>query len=96
MKLFSMYDTKAQTYIQPFAETSTISALRGFDVAVNESKSTFARFPDDFCLMELADFDQNTGQLIPHMSPVNLGSARSVLKTQNSLPTNQNSVHAVN
>lgn len=89
MKIFSMFDTKASTYIQPFAETSTIAALRGFEVAVNEGKSTFSRFPDDFCLMELAEFDQNTGELIPNFPPLNLGSARTVLKqpeSQNSLP----------
>lgn len=81
MKLFSMYDTKAQTFIQPFAETSTIAALRGFEVAVNDGKSTFSRFPDDFCLMELAEFDHETGLITPLISPNNLGSARSVLKT---------------
>lgn len=89
MKIFCMYDVKAGHFIQPFAETSTIAALRGFDVAVNEGKSTFARFPDDFCLMELASFDQQTGQLSPCPSPLNLGSARTVLKLsseQNTLP----------
>lgn len=80
MKIFCMFDTKAGHYIQPFSETSTIAALRGFEVAVNEGKSTFARFPDDFCLMELADFDQQTGELVPHAHPQNLGTARTVLK----------------
>jgi len=80
MKIFAMYDTKAQTFLQPFPETSTIAALRGFEVAVNEGKSTFSRFPDDFCLMEIADFNQDTGQIIPLTSPNNLGSARTVLK----------------
>lgn len=82
MKIFAMYDTKAQFYMQPFAELSTISALRGFEVAVNNSDSTFNRFPDDFCLMELAEFNQLTGQIIPHDAPQNLGSARTVLKNQ--------------
>lgn len=89
MKIFCMLDTKAGVFIQPFAETSTVAALRGFEVAVNEGKSTFARFPDDFCLMELATFDQQTGELVPHVSPQNLGSARTVLKqpsVQNTLP----------
>lgn len=89
MKLFSIYDTKAQFFLQPFPETSTIAALRGFEVAVNEGKSTFSRFPDDFALMEIATFDQQTGEIIPNASPQNLGSARSVLKQpseQNSLP----------
>jgi len=94
MKIFCMYDVKAAHFIQPFSETSTIAALRGFDVAVNEGKSTFARFPDDFCLMELADFDPETGKITPHMSPLNLGSARSVLKPdfqQNPLPFSKSS-----
>lgn len=88
MKLFAVYDTKACFYLQPFPETSTIAALRGFDVAVNEGKSTFSRFPDDFCLMELGSFDQKSGELVPNSFPQNLGSARTVLKT----PTEQNSL----
>jgi len=82
MKLFSVFDTKAQFYLQPFPETSTHAALRGFDVAVNEGKSTFSKFPDDFCLMELGEFDQQTGRLTPHVTPANLGSARTVLREQ--------------
>lgn len=80
MKIFAMYDTKAAFYMQPFPETSTISALRGFEVAVNNSDSIFKKFPDDFCLMELAEFNQHTGQIIPHDNPQNLGTARTVLK----------------
>lgn len=80
MKIFAVLDVKANYFLQPFPESSTIAALRGFEVAVNEGKSTFSRFPDDFCLMELADFDQNTGQISPYAAPQNLGSARSVLK----------------
>lgn len=89
MKLFSMYDVKAGHFIQPFAETSTIAALRGFEVAVNEGKSTFNRFPDDFCLMELADFDQETGTLTVPPSPLNLGSARTVLNKHQPYDSNQ-------
>ncbi|QXP08078.1 MAG: nonstructural protein [Arizlama microvirus] len=89
MKLFAMYDIKASFYLQPFPETSTVAALRGFEVAVNEGKSTFSRFPDDFALMELADFDQHSGEIIVHPAPLNLGTARTVLKDsphQSTLP----------
>ena len=81
MKLFSVLDVKANAFLQPFADSSTISALRGFDVAVNEGKSTFSRFPDDFALMELAEFDQQTGIIKPHAAPMNLGTARSVYRS---------------
>lgn len=89
MKIFAMYDTKASYYLQPFPETSTIAALRGFEIAVNEGKSQFNRFPDDFCLHELADFDQQSGEISVYEKPQNLGSARTVLKNipeQNSVP----------
>jgi len=80
MKLFAMLDVKANFYMQPFPEKSTISALRGFDVAVNNSESIFSRFPDDFCLMEIGTFDQESGLLSAYDAPQNLGSARTVLK----------------
>lgn len=80
MKLFCVYDVKANIYMQPFPEQSTISALRGFELAVNGKETIFSKFPDDFCLMELADFDQQTGQIHAHMTPLNMGSARTVLK----------------
>lgn len=89
MKLFCMYDSKASFFMQPFPENSTVSALRGFDLAVNGKDSIFSRYPDDFCLMELGTFDQQTGQITLHAIPQNLGTARTVLKTspeQNSLP----------
>jgi len=81
MKLFSVLDIKANIFQQPFPETSTVAALRGFDVAVNNSDSILSKFPDDFCLMELADFDQQTGEISPR-PPQNLGSARTVLKSK--------------
>lgn len=80
MKIFAMLDVKANYFMQPFPEKSTVSALRGFEVAVNNADSMFSRFPDDFCLIELGEFNQETGEISPLSSPVNLGTARTVLK----------------
>lgn len=88
MKLFAMYDRKANNYpMQPFPESSTAAALRGFDVAVNQADSIFNRFPDDFELHELASFDKETGYIMPHEKPQNLGTARTVLKQPTSQPS---------
>lgn len=81
MKLFSILDVKAGFFQKPFSDTSSVNAIRGFTVAVNESGSSLNHFPDDYALMELASFDDNTGSLIPHASPVNLATGRSVVKT---------------
>lgn len=79
MKLFAVLDVKANYFLKPFAESSAVQALRGFEVAANED-STFKRFPDDFALCELGDFDSQTGVLTPRSSPVNLATARHLLK----------------
>jgi len=79
MKIFAMHDRKAGYYLQPFPETSTIAALRGFEIAVNDAKSIFSRFPDDFSLVELAEFNQETGEISAY-TPQDLGTARTVLK----------------
>lgn len=78
MKLFCVYDAKASFYLKPFTEQSTVQALRGFDAAVNEGDSQLKKFPDDFELHEIGEFDESTGTLQSRIN--NLGSARMVLR----------------
>lgn len=82
MKLFAVLDVKANHFQKPFADVSTVSALRGFEVAVNESKSVLNQFPDDFALVELGDFDVNSGKISPLSNPLNIGNGRSVLRQE--------------
>lgn len=80
MKLFSILDVKAGHFMQPFAEKSTVNAIRSFEIASNEPEQIFNKFPDDFALMELGSFDLNTGVLTPNAVPANLATSRSLLK----------------
>lgn len=80
MKLFAVLDVKANYFLQPFADSSTVGALRGFEIGCNDPKSTFNRFPDDFALCELASFDVNSGALVAHAAPLNLATARSLIR----------------
>lgn len=80
MKLFSVLDVKAQSFAKPFCDESAVNALRGFSRVVNEGNNPLHDFPDDFCLCEMGDFDPQSGKLSPAASPINLGSARTVLR----------------
>lgn len=82
MKLFAVRDLKANMFLKPFSDTSTANACRGFDNVCNSPDSPFNRFPDDFALMELGDFDPVEGRFSPHDYPQNLGSARSMLRSK--------------
>lgn len=80
MKLFAVLDVKANFFMSPFADRDTVSALRGFEIGANDPKSTFNRFPDDFALCELGSFDSDTGRIELHSSPLNLATARVLIK----------------
>lgn len=81
MKLFSILDVKSGIFLRPFTETNTVSAIRGFELAVNKGgDSVIAQYPDDFALMELAHFDDQTGKIESHQAPVNIATGRSLVR----------------
>jgi len=72
---FSVYDSKVKAYDKPFFMRSRGEALRGWQAAVNDEKTTLCTHPEDFSLMELGDYDDETGAFTNHQAPVNLGLA---------------------
>lgn len=80
-KIFAIEDVKSGTFHSPFCEASAAQALRGFSIAVNDGgKSMIAQFPGEFRLVELADFHEDSGQLVPHARGVVLGFGTDVLR----------------
>lgn len=70
MKIFSIYDGKIRSFMRPFMDAHTGSALRSFEEACKEPTSPFAKFPADFVLYEIGTFNTETGLVSPY-SPVN-------------------------
>lgn len=62
-KVFAVYDHKARIYSQPFVAPTVSAAIRGFSSAVKEPSHDYAKYPDDFELFEVGDWDDNTGAL---------------------------------
>lgn len=75
LKMFAIYDAKAEFYANPFVARTTGEALRSFAQAANDEKITISQNPDDFALFELAEFDEQTGQIKPYDVPKKLGVA---------------------
>lgn len=83
MFLFSLVDTKANIFNKPFIDESVASAMRGFEILVNDPKSTLVnQFPDDYSLYLIGSFSKETGLLISKID--NLGSGRTVLRDSRS------------
>lgn len=61
MNYFCIYDTKAQAFTQPFHAPSRADAIRQVTMMTDDGKSLLSRFPQDYQLMSLGEFDKKTG-----------------------------------
>lgn len=74
LKLFTVYDSKSETYIAPFAQQGTGEAVRGFIQVLNQQDTDYYKYPADKTLFEVGSFDFRTGQILPLPALINLGN----------------------
>ena len=59
--LYSIYDKKSETYMQPFVELTDGTATRQcMDLLLN-TNAPFAKYPEDFTLMRIGSWDEIAG-----------------------------------
>jgi len=80
LKMFSVYDSKAEAYMQPFFLNSRGLAIRSFTDLANDPKTSVYQYAADFTLFELGEFDDNGAKIIQHPAPVALVSGHEVKK----------------
>jgi len=73
--VFSVFDSKARVYSSPFMSARSEIAVRDFTRAVNDPALDICKFPNDFSLVELGTFDDETGIIRPYDVPTSYGSA---------------------
>jgi hypothetical protein len=71
----TVFDSKVQAFEQPFFARTRGEALRMWQEVSNDAQTKFARHPEDFALMEIAEYDDQTAQFVNHSAPQNLGLA---------------------
>lgn len=77
-KVFAIRDQKAAIFNQPFFKLTHGEAERDFTTLVNDSQSTINKYPDDFDLYHLGDYDDQTGLIKSLDTPSHLVKAVSV------------------
>lgn len=91
MKLFAMsiLDNRADVYNTPFFSRGLGEAERNFQELCNDPKSMVNKYPDDYSLYLIGEFDDQTGKLESLKEPkhlvkaINFISRQSVQDTQN-------------
>lgn len=62
-RIFTVYDAKAEFYSKPFFARSTGEALRQFQEAANDEQNSIGRYPEDYAIFEIGEFDELTGAI---------------------------------
>lgn len=66
MKVYTIWDAKAETHTQPFFADGEPVAVRMFERAAMETSHTMHTHPGDFTLFEIAEWDDIDGLMHPH------------------------------
>lgn len=82
LKMFSVFDSKAEAFLPPMFFQTRGVAIRAFSQACSDDNHDFCKYPDDYSLFELGSFDPQTAVFACHVAPINLGTA-SVLRSSN-------------
>ncbi|QGH72128.1 MAG: DNA binding protein [Microviridae sp. ctjWc39] len=82
LKVFTIYDSKAEAYLQPFFLKNKGEAIRALTDIVAKPDHNFCKYPEDFTLFELGVFDDSTSRFelydTPHSVCVLIELKRSV------------------
>lgn len=68
MKILGLFDQKSQSFIEMTASPNTAVAVRNLGEIVNKpSEHPVHKWPDDFSLWELGDWDSENGKPVPRL-----------------------------
>lgn len=73
LEIFSVFDSKAEAFGQPFFAPTVAVAIRSFVGSAQSASAQLAQYPADFVLYHVGTFDQATGVLAVKDSNVAIG-----------------------
>lgn len=80
LKMYSIYDSKAQAYYKPMYSHQNGEALRLFIDALEDDKSQFYKHPGDFTIFEIGTWDDVEGHIELLAAKNNLGNGLELKK----------------
>lgn len=75
--MYTVFDTAASAYLQPFFTTSTGLAIRSFQDAINDPNHQFSKHYTDYVLYLLGEFDDVNASFVVR-DPVKIASGIEV------------------
>jgi hypothetical protein len=81
LKMFSIRDQKGEVFHSPFFKNTMGEAERDFHTSVNDEKTMLNKYPEDFDLYYMGEYDNTEGKFAPLDTPQHMTKAVSVKRT---------------
>lgn len=82
LRIFTMRDIKAQAFVRPFFVQTVAVAFRAIAESASDPNNQFGKYPYDFELWEIGEFDDIQGEIIPRHA-VNHGLVAVIITSEN-------------
>lgn len=69
-KIYTVFDSKAEAYLQPYYAKNDSVAIRLFRVAANDKEHQFSISAEDYTLFRIGEFDVNNGTITTELPTV--------------------------
>lgn len=79
MKIFTVHDARAEAYLPPFYMRTKGEAIRAFETTVKDTNSQFNKYPQDYTLVELGEFDESSATITSLPKPMILENASTYI-----------------
>jgi hypothetical protein len=78
-QIFLVHDEKAEVFGQPIFFENSVQAMRSFAQVANDPNSTIHLYPEEFELLQVGTYNNQTGEIIQLEKPVFVTKAKSVI-----------------
>lgn len=78
LKVYTIRDSKAEVFNTPFFQKSHGEAERSFRELINDEKSMVSKYPEDYDLYYLGQYDDQTGTIEALDTPQHMQKAVSI------------------
>jgi len=85
IQIFTVYDSKAEAYLQPFYMATKGQAVRAFTDMANDPNHSFYKHPEDYTLFHLGQYEDARASFHLQKTPAPIGKAIE-FKTVRELP----------
>lgn len=82
LKAYSIRDAKTEIFNTPFYNNTHGEAERNFKSTINDERSQINKYPEDFDLYFLGEYDTNTGKMSPLDTPQHMVKAINLIETK--------------